>query len=197
MSMGTVGSETELLIDEFLPEWEFREQHSRRIDAPADQVRQALLGLTLRDLPFSGFMLGLRHLPSYLAARKRPGRLDLPLIERFVGFGFVELANTEHELVLGVAGQFWRVREDMVLLSSAEAFVRFDEPGFAKGAINFCITDDGDSVLLSTETRVHATDEQARRSFRPYWVPVRAIGGLMRSEMLWAVARRTRRALPH
>lgn len=195
--MGTVGRETELLIDEFLPDWEFREQHSRRIDAPADRVRAALLGLTVSDLPFSGFMLGLRLLPSYLAARRRPGRLDLPLIERFVTFGFVELANTDQELVLGVAGQFWRLREEMVPLSSVEAFIVFDEPGFAKGAINFRITDDGDSVLLSTETRVHATDERARRSFSPYWVPVRAVGGLMRREMLWAVARRTRGALPH
>lgn len=195
--MDTLDSAAEVLLDEFLPHWEFRERHSRRIDAPAVEVRAALLAITARELPFSGLMLGLRLAPAYLVARKRPDRPDLPLIDRFVKLGFVELANTEHELVLGAAGQFWRVREEMVPLSSAEAFVRFDEPGFAKGAINFRIADHGDGVILSTETRVHTTDERARRSFRPYWLPVRAIGGLMRLETLRAVDRRTRRALPN
>lgn len=195
--MDTVGRATDVLLDEFLPDWEFRERHSRRIDAPADQVRAALLAVTARELPFSGLMLGLRLAPAFLVARRRPGRLDLPLVERFVKLGFIELANTECELVLGAVGRFWRLREEMVLLSSAEEFVRFDEPGFAKGAINFRITDDGDSALLSTETRVHTTNERARRSFSPYWVPVRAIGGIMRLEMLRAVDRRARRALTH
>jgi hypothetical protein len=36
-------------MDEFLPHWDFREEHSRRIDAPT--VRAALLAITPRELP--------------------------------------------------------------------------------------------------------------------------------------------------
>jgi hypothetical protein len=188
--MGSVNSGTAMLLDDFLPEWEFREQHSRRVSASTHEVRTALLTTTAGDLPFSGLMLALRLAPAALLARRWPGRPSRPLLDGFIDLGFVELARTDAEIVLGAVGQFWRLREEMVPLSTSDDFVRFDEPGFAKGAINFRVTDEGDSVLLSTETRVKTTDAGALRSFRPYWVPVRAVGGLMRIEMLSAVARK-------
>jgi len=182
------------LIDEFLPDWEFREEHSRRIDAPTPQVRAALLAITPRELPLSGVMLALRLAPAAIVARRWPRGLDRSWIELLVEFGFVELADRDEEIVFGAVGKFWRLREEPVLLADAEAFARFKEPGFAKGAMNFRITEDGGATRLTTETRVHATDDRARRSFRPYWIPVRAIGGLMRLEMLRAVARRVERS---
>jgi hypothetical protein len=180
-------------LDDFLPTWDFREQHRRRIDAPASQVRAALLAITPRELPLSGCMLAIRLAPAFLAARRWPRGLHRPFVEGIVSFGFVELVNEEEEIAFGAIGQFWRLREETVPLSDADAFTRFDEPGFVKGAINFRIVEDGQSTRLTTETRVTATDDGARRSFRPYWVPVRVIGGLMRREMLWAVDRRVKR----
>ena len=190
VAMDTVNSRTETLLDQFLQDWDFREYHSRRIEAPAHRVRAALLAITPRDLPFSSLMLALRLAPAALMARRRPPALGRPLLDHFHELGFVELANTESEIVLGAVGQFWRFREELVPLSSAENFTSFDTPGFAKGAMNIQIVDEGDTTVLSTETRVHATDDRARRSFRPFWIPVRAIGGVMRLEMLRAVARR-------
>lgn len=188
--MGSVHSGTAMLLDDFLPEWEFREQHDRRVSASALQVRAALLTTTFRDLPFSGVMMAIRLAPAALAARRWPGRPDQLLLDSFVDFGFVELANTDGEIVLGAIGQFWRVRQEMVPLSTRQDFVEFDEPGFAKGAINFRLTHEGDGTRLSTETRVKTTDARAHRSFRPYWVPVRAVGGVIRLELLHAIARR-------
>jgi hypothetical protein len=92
------------------------------------------------------------------------------------------------------AGKFWHVREEVEPIADAEAFARFEEPGFAKGAMNFRIVEEGDAARLTTETRVQATDDRTRRSFRPYWIPVRAIGGLMRLEILRAVALRVKRS---
>ena len=135
-------------------------------------------------------MLALRLAPAALLARRWPGRPNLPLLDGFVELGFVELARTDVEIVLGAVGAFWRLREELLPLSTSDDFVQFDEPGFAKEAINFRVSAEGDGVLLSTETRVKTTDARAVRSFRPYWVPVRAFGGLMRIEMLSAVARR-------
>lgn len=192
--MGTVVAGSDQLMDEFLPGWDFREEHSRRIDASASHVRAALLAITPRELPLSGVMLALRLAPTAIAGRRWPRRLDRPWIDLLFEFGFIELANREDEIVIGTVGHFWRLRQGIVPISDAEAFVRFDQPGFAKGAMNFRIVDDGGSSRLTTQTRVQATDGRALRSFRPYWVPVRAIGGLMRLEMLRAVERRVRRS---
>jgi hypothetical protein len=189
-----VAANSDQLIDEFLPDWDFREEHSRRIDAPPSTVRAALLAVTPRELPLSGVMLALRLAPAAIAARRWPRGLDRPWFELLLEFGFVELANREEEIVVGAVGKFWRLREEAVRLADAGAFARFAEPGFAKGAMNLRIMEEGGGTRLTTETRVQATDDRARRSFRPYWIPVRAIGGLMRLEMLRAVAQRVRRS---
>ena len=149
-----------------------------------------MLALTPRDLPLSGIMLALRLLPAIVASRRWPLALDRPWFELLLEFGFVELGRTDDEFALGAVGRFWRLREEMEPIADAQAFARFDEPGFAKGATDFRIIEGTGSVTLTTETRVRATDERARRSFRPYWIPVRAIGGLMRRELLATVARR-------
>lgn len=193
MSVGHTETSSGQVLGQYLPEWDFREVHSRRIDAPASEVRDALLALTPRDLPLSGVMLALRLLPAIVVRRRWPLALDRPWFELLSEYGFVELRRTDDEFALGAVGQFWRLREEMEPVAHAEAFGRFDTPGFAKAAMDFRILESADHVTLVTETRVRATDDRARRSFRPYWVPVRAVGGLMRRELLAAVARRAER----
>jgi hypothetical protein len=178
----------------FLPVWDFREEHGRFVDATPSQVRAALVSITPRELPLSGAMLALRLAPTILARRQWPRGLGRPWTELLVEFGFVELANEDDELVFGAVGQFWRLREELLPVPDAEAFVRFDEPHFAKAVINFRIVPKGGATHITTETRVRATDARARRLFRPYWVPVRAVGGLMRREMLRAIDRRAQRS---
>jgi hypothetical protein len=188
--MRSAATDSDQLLDEFLPDWDFREEHSRRVDAPTAQVRAALLAVTPREIPLSGVMMALRLAPAVIVTRRWPGGMDRPFVELLVEFGFVELANEDEEIVLGAVGRFWRLREETEPLADAEAFSQFKEPGFAKGAMNFRIAEESGGTRLTTETRVQATDNAARRSFRPYWIPVRAIGGVMRLELLRAVARR-------
>jgi hypothetical protein len=192
--MESMATGSDQLIDEFLPDWDFREEHGRRIDAPTAQVRAALPAITPRELPLSSAMLALRLAPAAIVARRRPVGLDRPWIDLILEFGFIELANREEEIVFGAVGQFWRLREETVPLADAEAFFGFTEPGFAKAAMNVRVAEEYGATRLTTETRVKVTDDRARRSFRPYWLPVRAIGGLMRVEMLRAVARRVQRS---
>ncbi len=180
------------LLDRQVPRWQFREVHSRRIDAPSHRVIELVLNLRPRDVPFSTALLALRLAPVALVERKWPIPPDRPWIEILLSLGFVELGRSDHEVVFGAIGRFWRVREQMEPISDSEEFESFDEPGFAKGAMSFRVVEGGRSVTLITETRVWATDDRARRAFRPYWIPVRALGGLMRREMLAAVARSAR-----
>jgi hypothetical protein len=50
------------------------------------------------------------------------------------------------------------------------------------------------ATLLETETRVLATGPRAKRAFAAYWLVVRPGSGLIRRELLRAVARRAESA---
>jgi hypothetical protein len=177
------------LLDRRLPEWHFREVHRRRIQATPQEAIEIALALRVRDLPLSAVLMALRMAPAALAARRRPSGLDRPLFEVFRRLGFVELGRSDEEIVLGAAGKFWRLRENLEPLSDPEDFERFDAPGFAKGAMNLRAAATDGGTELVTETRVWTTDEAARRAFRLYWLPVRVGGELIRRELLAAVAR--------
>ena len=49
---------------------------------------------------------------------------------------------------------------------------------------------DGNDTAVYVETRIHATDPASRRAFTRYWLVVRAGSGLLRRELLRALARR-------
>jgi len=76
---------------------------------------------------------------------------------------------------------------------SAENFAAFAEPGWAKGAVNFRVVREGDHTLLSTETRVLATDAAARRSFRHYWRLIYPGSAAIRLAWLRAIRRSAER----
>ena len=74
-------------------------------------------------------------------------------------------------------------------------FIEWDRPGYCKAAMNFRLEDDADGwVRLSTETRVFATSEQARRNFALYWRVIYPGSALIRREWLKAIRRRAEAA---
>jgi hypothetical protein len=174
-----------ILLDEILPEYHLREYHSIEIAAPPDAVVEATKALTLRELALTRALIAIRGL--------RASNVDQPLIDGFTRKGFMLLGEAPDEMVLGVIGRFWHPW-DNVRRSRPEEFERFAEPGFAKGAMNFRVTARGDRSVLSTETRVLATDESARRRFRCYWLIIRPGSGAIRRDMLRAVERQALRS---
>ncbi len=104
------------------------------------------------------------------------------------------------EAVLGAVAKFWLPHPVVGPDSTAtpEGFAAFGEPGWAKGAMGFQLSPlPGGQTLLAAETRVRATDPAARRALAAYWLLIRAGGaGLIRLEMLRAIARRAERAHP-
>ncbi len=65
----------------------------------------------------------------------------------------------------------------------------FAEPGWVKVGYDLVLRADGAGTLLSTETRVEATDARTRVLFGVYWTLIRLGSGLIRRDMLRAVAR--------
>jgi len=95
-----------------------------------------------------------------------------------------------HELVLGIVGQFWRLRGNVCEIDAA-AFVEFHQIGFAKSAWNIMFEEvEGHGTRISTETRVQCLDAASRMKFRVYWTFVAPFSGLIRKEMLRLIERR-------
>jgi hypothetical protein len=173
----------DLILDEILPRWDFREVHARRAAASAAALFVAAEAVTPAELPLTRRLMRVRSV-----GRKTLGRsLDEPLFAQLVAQGFVLLArDPPHELVLGLCGRPWVLRGDLRKLGGRDAFAAFDEPGTVKVATNLRV-DDG---RVATETRVLATDPAARRRFGVYWAAIRPWSGVIRREWLRAIERR-------
>jgi hypothetical protein len=182
-------------LDEFLPDHDAGEVHSTRVAAPPERVLAAVRELTSREVPLLVGLMALRTLPA-VVLRRSPFRLrrDLarPILEQATRGGFVVLAERPDELVLGVVGRFW-TSDGGVQRVSRDDFAAFDAPGFAKAAMNFHARALDGGTLLTTETRIRGTDEEARRRFRRYWRVVMPGSALIRRAWLRAIRRRAER----
>ncbi|HEV2376607.1 MAG TPA: hypothetical protein VGS19_31085 [Streptosporangiaceae bacterium] len=183
-------------LDALLPQYDFTERHMRVIGRQPHAVYNAFKALTLQEMPVSRLLFAARSLPARLAGQRGlPSQQGAPLLDQFLGRGFVLLADVPgDELAAGVIGQMWRRRGRMVIPGGREEFLAFAEPGFVKAALMFRFIDQADgTTLVETETRVAATDPTARRGFGRYWLLIRGFSGLIRRDWLRAIARRAQR----
>lgn len=159
-------------MDGYLPRPWAVERHEITVDAPVERAWAAIEDVDLRADPLARFLLAARGL-------RGPARL-----RDFERWGFVRLpASSERELVLGLVGRFWRPSGGVVRVAPEE-FAAFDRPGCVKAVWNVRADAAGEGAVVSTETRVAATDARARWLFRPYWFVVRPFSGLIRRRLL-------------
>ena len=179
-----------LTLDELLPAPHFRERHERHIAAPPAAVWQALQDLRLGDLALTRALMAVRLLPARLSGRQAASRM---VSGRLLEEGPVPVLAEEPEraVVAGGVMQPWKLTggEDPPVLD-ARALQAFAEPGWVKTGFDLVIETDGTGTRLTTETRVTATDPRTRARFGLYWLVIRAGSGLIRRDMLRAVARR-------
>jgi hypothetical protein len=156
-------------LDDFLPEYEFRERHRIAVQADTAHIDRAVREVTLGDIPLARALVRLRGIRA---------RDDRPVVEEMSRRGSV-LEDVHGEgLVLALRGQFWRLRGGDGSEPRAEAVIDFRT---APGA-------------LSTETRVHVAEPAARRKFARYWRVIRPFSGLLRILVLRAAKRRAEAA---
>ena len=176
-------------LDEFAPEHQFNEVHRVRIRAPRSRVYRAIKEVTAGEIAFFRAFTWIRRFGRKGAESILDPPPGEPVLSVATRTGFVLLADDlEEEIVVGA----------VVLAPSgaarprtAEQFKEVAGPGFARAAMNFRIEDSGNGTcLLSTETRVHATDAPARRRFGRYWTAIRAGSGFLRRMWLRAIKRR-------
>jgi len=181
-----------LTLDDLLPAPHFRERHHRDVDASPAAVWEALQELRLADAALSRALMGLRLLPAKLARRPLP-----PMVAgRFLEQGPVPVLATDagRAVVAGGAMQPWKlIGGDDPPVLDADGLRAFCEPGWVKTGVDFVLEPHGGGTRLTTETRVTATDPRTRAVFKNYWLLIRTGSGLIRHDMLRAVARSAER----
>lgn len=188
--------EAPLLLDRFLPVYQFSEEHSIRIRASPARIVRAIKEVTPAEIPFWRTLFWIRALPARLVGRSGYHFQVKPLWEQATVGSFVLLAeDPERELVVGTVGQFWRPQgAGTVYLDGPQAFLDFDRPGYAKAALNFLIEPEERDCRLGTETRITVAEAAARRRFAGYWRVIYPGSALLRRIWLRAIKRRAERA---
>jgi hypothetical protein len=151
-------------LDAYLPSYEFVERHRVGIRDPG-QADRALREVTFREVPGVRVLLFLRGLG-------RRG-LDETVVGAMVRRTRVLEDVPGEGIVLELRGRFWRLR------------------GGGDGPEATAVMDfRAELGALTTETRVHVGNAEARRKFACYWRAIRPFSGLIRILVLRAAKRR-------
>ena len=176
-------------LDRAIPSYQFHEVHSIAVRATPERVYGAIKDVTPDEILFFHTLIAIRQLGRPLPADVTSLPPNLPLFEIATRTTFVKLADTGQELMSGTlvrrppGAERPRNPVDFLELRS--------RPGYALALMNFTVTpgDDGASIV-TTETRVYATDPATRRGFGVYWRIIYPGSALMRRMWLRAIKQR-------
>ena len=181
------------LLDGFVPRYQFNEVHAIDVPAAPESVYAAIRKVTAREIRLFRILTWIRspHIGSTRESILNPAAGN-PVIDVAIRSGFLLLAEAPpHELVFGTIGFGGPLA---VSNPTPEGFRSFDRPGYAKIAMNFLVTPAANgSARLSTETRVYATDDAARRRFATYWRLIYPGSSIIRIMWLRAIRARAER----
>ena len=172
------------LIDRYLPNYQFAEEHSRCIPTSPARVLDVVGRPDVVDDPVARTLIALREAPTRLA-----GRLGFASsLQNRPSFGFADFTflgrDGDRELAYGLAGRFWQSDYGLVAVADETAFSSLDPSGIAKLVMNFTVEAERAGTRLTTRTRVWCGDDATRRSFSPYWLLIRPASGLIRRRLL-------------
>ncbi len=179
------------VVEHLIANPHFQERHQRVIDAPPAVVWDALEGLRTSDLRLS---VGLTRLAGgHLPFRPAPGEQELEDTAALDAFAPRRIVTRDQrEIVLADIARYSlsSVQRPDLPAWDAATFSGFEEPGWAKVAMNFQVDVVDGGTVLSTQTRVRATSPAARLRFAAHWAMVRAGSGLVRHDLLRGIERR-------
>lgn len=153
-------------LDGIMPRWQFEERHEIRIAASPERIFSAIRQVTAGEIRFFRILTTIRCLGR---CRERESILHAPdakpILDVATGSGFRILADdAPRELVFGT-----RVAPQTLAV------------------MNFHVEPDG---RVTTETRVFAGTDAARRRFAVYWRIIRPGSGIIRQSWLEAIKQR-------
>ena len=182
-------------LDAFAPDWQFNEIHMRRIAAPPERVYEAIKRVRADEIWLFHTLTRIRRGGRPLPAGILNAGSERPVLDIALDGGFVSLADDPpREIVIGTVVVAPRGRRPALTRESYRAPL---PPGVALGTMNFLVEPDGSSgSIVSTETRVFASDASARRRFAVYWRLIYPGSALIRRMWLRAIEKRVIAAAP-
>jgi hypothetical protein len=151
-------------IDEIMPRWQFEEHHEIQINAPPERIWAAIRDVTPREIRLFQTLTAIRRLGRSSGENILNAPDAKPILDVATHSGFhVLIDDSPRELILGT-------------------HVSPQTPA----VMNFRL----DGTRLTTETRVFAQTDKARRSFAIYWRLIRPGSGIIRVSWLEAIKRR-------
>lgn len=180
-------------IDAWMPEWQFSEFHSTQVQATPERIYRAIREVSAEEIWLFQTLTWIRN-PRWPGSGKEsimnaPARK--PILDVALAGGFRLAADQPPgEVVL-----FTRVMGDGVSRPATNDAAGLREltqrPGNALAAMNFRVLDHGNGwCAVTTETRVFATDDVARRAFARYWRIIYPGSSLLRYTWLRAIRKR-------
>jgi len=158
-------------LDQVMPVWQFAEQQATHVAAPPERVFAAIRDVTPNEILLFRALTGIGRLgrpspPNILNAPENE-----PLLRLATRTSFRYLADDPpREIVVGT-----------IIIP----------PRAALAAMNFLVTPDGHGgSVLSTETRVVAKTDAARRRFSRYWRVILPGSDIIRRMWLRAIKKR-------
>lgn len=183
---------SDALLDRFIPTYDIVERHHIRVAAPAATTLAAASELDLLGSPVVRTVIRAREIALGAAPVGRPRSQGLLADVLALGWG-VLASEPGREVVVGAVTRPWEPDVRFRAVPSGE-FARFSESGYVK--IVWTLRADATSDMSSifrTETRVVATDAEARQTFRRYWAFVSPGIRLIRWAVLMPVKREAER----
>jgi hypothetical protein len=189
----------EMLLDKYLPVYDFNEVHAVIIHASLEKAFAAIKELKPNELsPVAYWLMSIRELPAKLVGKPLPQKWgDRPFLEQLYANEFVPLEESlNREIVFGLVGQFWELTGGQSpQIASPQEFLTFDHPDFAKVAANLAVSDIGNgTVCCSTETRIHVTNPATKKKFAFYWRLISLGSGFIRVLWLNAIKRKAKQS---
>ena len=179
------------LLDQFVAVYQFEEFHAIRVHASRERIFQAIKEVRAGEIFLFRTLTWIRRFgrPGPESILNAPE--NMPLLEVATKTSFLLLAEEpDREIVLGTlvaAPPGWRPKGK----PTPEGFKALHEPGFAPAAMNFRLEDSGaGETIVTTETRVYATDASTRRKFAAYWRTIYPGSALIRVTWLRAIRHR-------
>ena len=178
-------------LDEWMPKWQFDEQHSIHIKAPPEKVFEAIHAVRADEIFLFRTLIAIRRCGQLGPESIMNAPENKPLLDVATQTTFIYLADEpRREIVVGTVISAPRNIPKPEKLTP-EIFRKELPAGVVLATMNFLVTpDDHEGSTISSVTRVYGNSPAAVRQFAVYWRIIHPGSDMIRRSWLRAIKRR-------
>lgn len=180
---------TSLNLDDLVPDPDIASHSELVIRADPGAVWAELISIKMDALPLTRILEIVRYIPRRVARRGGWASADQTYLEH-LPIPVVSLVPASSQISAGLS-RAWKLLSPLPKPDiDARDLPRWKEPGWIKVAMEFRLEAVSDGTLLTSETRIAATDPRTRRAFARYWHLISWFSTYIRHEVMTKISRR-------